>query len=381
MGRLVVFLRKQRKIKEVNSWDGSASNYSTAKAFADASLINFNTGSTDTWTKSLVKLPVRNEGDSSDTFIKQAVQAASGGRGITAVKRPDGVSQETFNSKLKSAANTIIRAYNEWGGTAPESVYNIAGKNRPEKRAIPFEDIYEAVGNAVWLADEAERTFTLLYDMFYEYDQIFALGMRDGIVYKIETNPVMNEEMTGYEYVELGEFIPITPEDSFASVASTKQNRIKVYRDKHTKKMRWLSIASVAVLNRVGQIDSTELFDSFIGFAKKTRVYPELNVYHLGRGSKVGQADYLARRGYVYIASGTFDDTPHGRKFYEALQGKDNWGNSIEFYSPRAYIETFELRSGTQIQVPVHKKGINTGITLVSEKDAASIFTLHRTYK
>lgn len=372
---LNVFL-KQRKIKEVSSWDGSASNYSTPEAYAKASLLNFNTGSPDTWTKSLIKLPVRNEGDSSDTFIKQAVQAAVGGRGITAVKKPNGVAQDVFNSKMKSAANALIRAYNEWGETAPESVYNIAGKSRPNNRAVAFNDIYETVGNAVFLADEAERKFTLLYDMFYEGDEIYALGMRDGIVYKIEVEPLYGEDE--YTDVMLGEFIPIGPDEQFASVIQTKQNRVKVYRDKHTQKRRWLSVASVAVLNRVGEIDSTFLFDSFIDFATRTGIYPDLNVYHLGDGSKIGKADYLARMGYVYIASGTFDDSEDGIRFYEALRGRDDWGNSIEFYSPRAYMETFEIGRGKKLQVPVHKKGINTGITLVSEKDAASVFTLHR---
>lgn len=368
-----MFLKK-RKIKEVASWDGSASNYSTPQAFAKASLINFNTGSPDSWVKGLIKLPVRNEGDSSDTFIKQAVQAAAGGRGITRVKRPASVSQETFNSKMKSAANQIIRAYNEWGDVAPESVYNIAGKQRPQNRSIPFDAIYSKVGQAVFLADEAERTFTLLYDMFLERDQIFALGMRDGLVYKIEVVPDKN-----YNDVMLGEFIPVSPIENFGSVVKTNQNRVKVYRDKLTRKRRWLSIASVATLNRVGEIDTTELFDSFIDFAKKTKIYPDLNVYHLGDGSKIGKADYLARVGYVYIASGTFDNTENGRRFGEALERATDWGNSIEFFSPRAYLERFELETGDILEIPVHKKGINTGITVVSEKDAASVFTLHRT--
>lgn len=376
MERLRVFLKK-RNIKEVGSWDGSASNYSTPEAYANASLLNFNTGDPDTWVKSLVKLPVRNEGDAADTFIKQAVQAAAGGHGITAVKKPEGVSSGEFNSKMKGAANTIIRAYNEWGEVAPESVYNIAGKDRPTNRAIAFDDIYDAVGNAVWLADEAENRFTLLYDMFYEGDEIFALGMRDGIVYKIEVSPY-TDEVTGNESVSLGEFLPLSAIENFANVVQTKQNRVKVYRDKYTQKKRWLSIANVAVLNRMGEIDSTMLYDSFIDFAKRTGVYPELNVYHLGNGSRIGQADYLARIGYVYIASGTFDDNEHGIRFYDALKGRNDWGNSIEFYSPRAYIETIEVGRGKKLQIPVHKKGINTGITLVSEKDAASVFTLHR---
>src|SRR5215469_4786596 len=40
-------------------WDGDASNYKDAGAYADASLVNLNTGPRANWTKDKVKLPVR----------------------------------------------------------------------------------------------------------------------------------------------------------------------------------------------------------------------------------------------------------------------------------------------------------------------------------
>lgn len=369
--RLFDFLTKRRTIKEVSSWDGSASNYSTPESYAKASLINFNPAagntSPDTWSKDLIKLPVRNEGDAATVFIKQAVQAASGGRGLTRVTKPDDVSQEDFDRLRKAAANKIISAYSQWGGTAPDSIYEIAGKEQPVKRATFFSHIYEDVKYMVGLADMSENKKTLLYDIYYDEftGKFYCLGVRDGIPYKIEIIVTPDGLM-------LGEFIPIAATDL---LAEKPENNFRVFRGKDDQ-MRWLSIAGVAVLNRIGQIDSRELFDSFIDFATRTGYFPTLDVYHFGEGAEIGKADLLARRDYVYIASGYFYDDRYGRAFYRALQERNDWGNSIEFYSPRAYIENFYFE-GASIQVPVYRSGINTRISLVREVDAASVMTVH----
>ena len=239
-----------------------------------------------------------------------------------------------------------------------------------KERITSFTDVYDMVYDALLLADEAEGTYTRMFDIYMEdsTNDFYALVVRDGVVYKVEILPVHGS-------LSIGEFLPIK-EDTISSFNTTKENRMKVYRGKNGE-MRWLSIASVAVLNRVGEIDSRELFDSFIDHANRTQEFPVLNVYHLGPNSKIGRADLLAREGYVYIASGTFDNTPFGRMFYEGLKDRDDWGNSIEFDAFPATIETVRL-DGAMVHIPVYKKGINTGITVLREKDAASLFTLHK---
>lgn len=238
-------------------------------------------------------------------------------------------------------------------------------------RSVAFQQIYQDIYDTLMLADMAEGTMTVMYDVYYDEDveRFFCLSLRDGVVYKIEVFPTD-------EGIQLGEFIKLTAQDL---IPRTKANKFRTFEGENGE-MRWLSIASVAVLNRIGEIDSRELFDSFIEYAERTGHFPVLNVYHLGEGSEIGQADLLARHGYVYIASGTFHNDKFGRAFYEGLQGRDDWGNSIEFWSPRAYIETFKF-DGASIQVPVYKRGINTGITLVKERDAASVFTVHKGVK
>lgn len=360
------FLTKRRTIKEVSSWDGSVSNYSTPQAYAKASLLNFNPlVGQNTWTNELISLPVRREGDAPNVFIKQAVQAAA--IGLARVVKPEDVSQEDFDRLRRTAAKNIISAYIKWDGTAPDSVYEIAGEAQPVKRAKFFSQIYEEIQYMVGLADMSEGKKTLLYDIYYDEfsGKFYCLGVREGIPYKIEI-------IVHPEGLMLGEFIPIQASDL---LAETPENNFRVYRGKGDQ-MRWLSVAGVAVLNRLGQIDSRELFDSFIDFATRTNYFPTLDVYHFGEGAEIGKADLLARRDYVYIASGYFYDDRYGRAFYRALQDKNDWGNSIEFYSPRAYIENFYFE-GASIQVPVYRSGINTRISLVREKDAASLMTVH----
>lgn len=364
-------LFQKRKIREVSSWDGSASNYSTPQAYAASSLINFNTvagRSKDEWTKDLVALPVRSENDSKDTYIKQAVQAASGGRGITQVTKPDGVSQEDFDRLIRKAANEIIRAYSEWGGIAPDSVYKLAGKSRPEERAASMSEMFDKVSYSLSLADMAEDTYTYLIDVYYDdsVNRFFALGMREGKLYKMNVSVEADELMFG-EFEE----IPLT------SSLTTRGNQLQVYRTKEGKR-RWLAIASVATLNRVGEIDSTRLFDSFITYSEITKQFPVLNIYHLGKESVVGRGDFLARDGYVYIASGVFDETKYGQAVADGLENSQlDWGNSIEFLSFDSDIEQVEV-AGATFQTRVHTVGINTGISILLEKDAASILTTHQ---
>lgn len=69
-----------RKIKEVDSWDASVWDGESADAYCAACLIDVNSAAgRDEKVKSHCKLPVREPGDSSDTYVDKAVHAAAGG--------------------------------------------------------------------------------------------------------------------------------------------------------------------------------------------------------------------------------------------------------------------------------------------------------------
>lgn len=113
------------------SWgEISASDYPDAASYCSASLMDFNPSGQDK-IKDLCKLPVK---EPNGNYNVNGVLATAGGRGITRVQRPDGVSQEEFSTQRRRAARRIISLYRRIGRVAPESVFRIAGMRAPANR-------------------------------------------------------------------------------------------------------------------------------------------------------------------------------------------------------------------------------------------------------
>lgn len=134
---------------------------------------------------------------------------------------------------------------------------------------------------------------------------------------------------------------------------------------------RWLMIAASAVVNKVGAIDSTTLFDNFIRHAAETSEYPVLDFFHEGARVRFGVADWLKRDGALYLASGGFDDTDLARAAIAGLEAQaDYWGASIAY---RVTQEPLMLIS--EGQIPVYTDGVNNFISIVPKRLAANLFT------
>ena len=138
-------------------------------------------------------------------------------------------------------------------------------------------------------------------------------------------------------------------------------------------KVRWFAVAASAVLNRVNEIDSTALFDNFISRAEGSGEYPVLSFYHEADVIRFGQASWLGRDGYLYLAVGEFDDTEIARIAAAKLEGDaKDWGLSIG-YLPIGEPDLLEAVPG--VDIPVYTDGINREISIVLERDAAAWFT------
>jgi cation transport regulator ChaB len=136
-------------------------------------------------------------------------------------------------------------------------------------------------------------------------------------------------------------------------------------------KARWLMIAASAVINRVRAIDSTVLFDNFIKRAQESGVYPKLDFFHEEERLTLGVADWLRREGALYLASGTFDDTPLAQAAAAGLdKERDYWGASIAFQPTVA-----PLALVSEGEIPVYTDGINRFISVVPKSMAAHLFT------
>lgn len=252
-----------------------------------------------------------------------------------------------------------------------ETAENIIGGTLLEKflsmRAISMSRLREMLWDALDESEESDGAWAYPIDIFVNDtgDSLSAIVTQSGKLYEVPLN--ISEET-----VTLGAWVQVKQE-----FTPTTQTRFTIKRQKDGSH-RWLFVAGTSVLNRVGEIDSSELFDSFIKRAEDSGKYPRVDFYHLGSTSpetwEFGTADYLARDGVCYIASGTFDeDHPLARATIKAYEeDPDVWGCSIEFY---AMAEPELVAAEPEIYVPMYKDGINTRISVVKEEDAAGLFT------
>lgn len=234
-------------------------------------------------------------------------------------------------------------------------------------RSTSVGRVYEQLRQALWdRADQENGVWAYPIDVYVDDTgaNLFAIVAQSGKLYQVPLT-ISKDTVTLGDWTQVKEeFSPV--EQSF---------RVRRQQDGH---YRWLCIAGTTVLNRVGEIDSSELFDSFVERANKTGEYPRLDFYHYGQENpeqwEFGTADFLAREGTCYIASGTFDeDHPLAKATIQACEKEPGiWGNSIEFY---AMSEPEIVLADPEVRIPVYKDGKNTRISVVLEEDAAGLFT------
>lgn len=352
-----------RTIKDVDSWDGSAARWDTAEAYCSDCLIDVNSSGEEK-SKSLCKLPIREPGDPKTTYVRQAAHAAAGAMAGARqpMQKPDGVSDEDWESAMTSAANKLIEIYDEMEEVAPDSIYEIAGKTPPEtnERAIAMNDAWWAAMQQAWEVDDWANVIDIYTDDGVSLYAVIASGAKlyRAPVTVIDDQIVLSKDWT--EVVHKQQFDPIEQSRGTFLIRQTDEG------------YRWFSVSCSAILNRSGAIDSRDLFDSFIAHAEESGEYPIRQFYHQGEQFKTGQCDYLARDNWLLITSGLYDDTELARAEIEARQNEpDYWGESIGFYADDP--EMFEVQDG--IKIPVYNTGILSEISTLPESDAAAWLT------
>jgi len=222
------------------------------------------------------------------------------------------------------------------------------------ERAQSFGQLYEQVNNLLWPME------LWLVDLYVEDGQTFAIASDAGRLIRF---PVI---VDGVE-VMLG--TPVEVEQMFEA---RQRSSFSVIRQADGT-ARWFAVAAAAVLNRVGEIDSTALFDDFIARAS-SEGYPTLDFYH-SDALNFGRADWLAREGNLLLASGVFNaGSPLADAMIEAAEkGRGRWGCSVAYEPTR---EPAMLDVGAGVTVPVYDAGILRKIAVLPEADAASWFTV-----
>lgn len=229
----------------------------------------------------------------------------------------------------------------------------------PRRRALSMDTVLDAVW---WYGPEMR-----LVDIFVGEDGLFALYIEGSTLYRAEI--IIDQDA---QTATVGE-----PEELEFNLRG--QTGVTVLRQRDGT-YRLFMRACVAVLNRVGEIDSTQLFDNMISRAQASGIYPVIDFFHLGEQLDIfdfGQCDFLARDGLVYLASGTLDpDHPLTEPFVRSVQENPGyWGNSIEFLPLQRDALPIPTTDGEDITLRVFTDGFNTRITVLPEADAASLFT------
>lgn len=241
-----------------------------------------------------------------------------------------------------------------------DKVEKLLKEEEPKDRALSMSDIF----GKVYSRAEESYPMAYLHDLFADGDgSMFAILSQEGRMY--QTPVTIRENM-----IDLGEWVEVVQE--FRPVEMrTKTNIIR----QSDGRARWFSISATSVLNRVGEIDSQALFDSFIAYATQTGEYPYRTFYHKGEAFRTGQADFLARDENCYITSGLYDDSEIARAEQAAIEREpDYWGESI------GYLPTSEpqLLDVSGVKIPVYRTGIHKEISTLPEREAANLFTVIR---
>ncbi len=365
----------KRAIDEVEEWDGSASNYEDTEAYCAACLIDVNDAAgNETKKQSHCMLPVKAPGSSQ--MADKAILASTGGRGITAVKKPADVDQADWDQAVQKAAKTLVGAYGQLDREPPETLTELAGTAQRAigastdqasatltARSLMLEEVGQQVNE--WSYAEPDRPW--LASFFLERGNLYGLFNSRGQLYRATL-----DLGTDGHTVEVGTMEPVMHQ--FTPIA---RSLFRVARQANGD-VRFFMVAGTAVVNRVGEIDSTKLYDDMIARAEENDFYPTLDYWHLGEEDQrfeFGQFDFLAREGVVYLGSGLLQK---GHPLAIALEGAlerdpDYWGASIEYYRPQE--RGIEYVNLGELEIPVYTVGLNTRISVLPEVAAASWFT------
>lgn len=145
---------------------------------------------------------------------------------------------------------------------------------------------------------------------------------------------------------------------------------------------RWVAISATAILNRVGVVDSTALYDDFVANLDEYPA-PILTYFHtptiqLSRDKRIefnfGTVDTVLREDYVLILAGSFNDDEITQRVIAAMVEETDdsyWGVSIGFIATEQ--PNVEVMQG--VEVPVYNHGYLLELSLLPEKVAANYHT------
>lgn len=218
------------------------------------------------------------------------------------------------------------------------------------------------IGSQVFKAAMEGDSWFWLIDLYVDdvTRDIYGIFSKEGLLYRSPIT-ILNGKASIGDMTEVQQY--------FQPVS---QNRM-IMRKQADNSVRWFLQASSAVLNRGGEIDSTELFDNMNRRAQESGKYPFLTFYHLDELMRMGVADWVGRSDNILLASGLFDkDNPVADAMIRAYEkDPDFWGASINYFPLDGHMETI----AENVRVPMYTDGEYYEISVLPETQACCLFT------
>lgn len=220
-----------------------------------------------------------------------------------------------------------------------------------QERAVSVSNI----GNTVFDAFLNEGAW--LNDLYYEGDEIFAVASMGGKLFRASV--IIDDEKGD---IELGEMIEVVTK--FDPVSRTS------FRTTKDGTIQMLAVSATSVINREGEIDSRDLFDSMINYMERTGKAIPRTFFHLGAQFRTGLITSMYRDDNVLMSITEFDDSELAQREIATREKEPAyWGDSIEF-DPVGDPEMLDVSDG--ITIPVYRAGIPIAVSTLPAEMASS---------
>lgn len=253
-------------------------------------------------------------------------------------------------NKLDQLVNAILRL---WPLVSDEEIKEV------EKRALSMDTIYSSI------ISKLDNRFS---GMAWPIHIYMENGNQPYIVYAYEGRLWKSEIDVNNDSIALSDPTEVVVEHR---PTSNERNVFRVFRNEDGV-LRFVAIAASSVINRVAEIDSRDLFDSFEeNFDPKQKPFMSFYHYQDNENLRWGFVDEVFRMDNLLIALGWIDEESVIGRNAEKKIVSGEWGMSIG-YQP--FEEPYIERMG-DVEIPVYRKGKLIEISLLREKHAANLFT------
>jgi hypothetical protein len=265
--------------------------------------------------------------------------------------------------------------------TREQSVESVAA---PDERTIALGQVWTQVSAHINSLDPEDwNLWHWLQDLYYDEGQLFAITISAGRLYRWPVNVDGDAVKVGepvavvVEFAETGTQVDRDTGKQGERTGATGLPGFLSTAVRRTADGRWVgcSILCTATVNKLGILDSRQLFDSFVSRFKGDGT-EYVNVLHLGGAkSQIGFLRHVWREEKLLVGIYEFfQDDPVAEAAARTLSTDEEgfWGGSIEF---KHFGEPQLVEVAEGVKLPMTHDGQLFGYSLARNQDCAAWYT------